>query len=594
MLPTIVFRAWFKKGSGTVVRSTLRAVPATVPDPFLNRKKSVLGPGLGAALTWVAMVSTAAAAGPILLRDVTSQTGITFEHTDGGSGKRYIVETVSAGLALFDYDSDGDVDVYFLNGAPLEGAKFDVPPRNALYRNDGGFRFTDVTEESGLGDVGYGLGVAIGDYDNDGFPDVYLNNYGPNVMYRNHGDGTFSDVTRQTGTAGESSFVGAGASFLDVDADGDLDLYVARYLDFSYDTHVHNQWLGFHVYPGPDHYPPVPDSLYRNNGDGTFTDVSVESGIASLKGRGMGLVTADYDRDGDTDIFVSNDSTPNFLLENDGTGKFQDVGLVSGVAYDLYGSLQGSMGVDCADYDNDGLPDFYQTSYQNEMASLYRNLGNGLLEDVTLTAKAGVGTLPHVTWGIGFADFDNDGNRDLFIACGHLYDNVDRFSDVTSYEVRNILLRNTGDGTFADVSLESGDGMLPKLSSRGAALADLDNDGDVDVVILNSRKPPTILRNDSLNDHHWIQVRLRGKITNRDGLGARVTVVGGGFAQTDEVHDGRGYQSHYGSRLHFGLGTRDRIDRIEVRWIGGRAEIFQETEVDRLVILVEGAGQAGK
>ena len=562
--------------------------------PVVFRKKSLLGTGLRVTLTWAAMASAAAAAGPILLRDVTSETGITFEHTDGSSGKRYIVETVSAGLALFDYDADGDVDIYFLNGAPLAGAKFDVPPRNALYRNDGGFRFTDVTEESGLGDLGYGLGVAVGDYDNDGSPDVYLNNYGPNAMYRNNADGTFSDVTRQTGTAGEPNLAGAGASFLDADADGDLDLYVARYLDFSYDTHLHNQWLGFHVYPGPDHYAPVPDSLYRNNGDGTFTDVSVEAGIAPLKGRGMGLVSADYDGDGDTDIFVSNDSTPNFLLENDGTGEFRDVGLVSGVAYDLYGSLQGSMGVDCADYDNDGLLDFYQTSYQNEMAVLYRNSGNGLLDDVTLTAKAGVGTLPHVTWGTGFADFDNDGNRDLFIACGHLYDNVDLFSDVTSYEVRNILLRNTGDGRFADVSAESGDGMLPKLSSRGAAFDDLDNDGDVDAVILNSRKPPTILRNDSPRDHHWIQVRLKGRTTNRDGVGARVTVVAGDLTQIDEVHSGRGYQSHFGSRLHFGLGSRDRIDRIEVRWIGGPVDVFQQTEVDRLVILEEGTGQAGR
>ncbi len=558
------------------------------------RAKPVISCGLALTLTWTACVSLASAEGPILLREVTKQTGITFQHTDGGSGRRYIMETVSAGLALFDYDRDGDIDIYFLNGAPLAGAKFDVTPTNALYRNDGDFRFTDVTHEAGVGDTGYGLGVAVGDYDNDGWPDIYLNNYGPNVMYRNNGDGTFADVTRQTGTAGDRSDVGAGACFLDADKDGDLDLYVSSYLEFSYDTHLHNVWLGFHVYPGPDHYLPTPDILYRNRGDGTFTDVSVESGIAAHKGRGMGIVCADYDNDGDTDIFVGNDSTPNFLFENDGTGKFQEAGLLAGVAYDFYGRPQGSMGVDCADYDQDGLLDFYQTSYQNELAVLYRNLGDGLFDDVTLTARAGEGTFPYVTWGTGLVDFDNDGDRDIFVACGHLYDNVDLFSDVTSYRVQNILLMNTGDGKFVDFSKQSGDGLMPKLSSRGAAFDDLDNDGRVDAVILNSRTPPTILRNDSQKDHHWLQIRLQGGKTNRDGVGAHVKVVAGDLTQVDEVHSGRSYQSHYGTRLHFGLGRRDRVDRIEVRWIGGGVDIFDDLEVDQLLTLKEGTGKPGK
>jgi len=549
---------------------------------------------VAAALTCAALVTAACGQSPIVLRDVTRQTGVTFQHTDGGSGRRYIVETVSAGLALFDYDRDGDVDLYFLNGAPLKGTTCDVPPTNALYRNDGRFRFTDVTAESGAGDTGYGLGVAVGDYDNDGDPDLYLNNYGLNVMYRNNGDGTFSDVTERTGTAGDRDEAGAGACFLDADRDGDLDLYVSSYLTFSYDTHVHNVWLGFHVYPGPDHYLPTCDTFYRNHGDGTFADASVESGVAACKGKGMGMISADYDDDGDTDVFVANDSTPNALLENDGTGKFQEVGLLAGVAYDLYGSLHGSMGVDCGDYDNDGRLDFYQTSYENQFAALYRNLGGGLFEDVTPSSGAGQGTLQHVTWGNGLVDFDNDGDRDIFVACGHLYDNVDRFSDTTSYRARNVLLMNTGDGKFADVSANSGDGMLPKLSSRGAAFDDLDNDGDVDVVILNSRSAPTILRNDSPNDHHWIQIRLQGTKTNRDGVGARVRVVAGDLSQVDEVHSGRSYQSHYGTRLHFGLGHRDRVDRIEVRWIGGGVDVFREVGVDRLLTLVEGTGGAGQ
>ncbi|HIQ19894.1 MAG TPA: CRTAC1 family protein [Planctomycetes bacterium] len=528
---------------------------------------------------------------PILLRDVTDRTGITFQHTDGGSGRRYIMETVTAGLALFDYDLDGDIDIYFLNGAPLRGTEVEKPPTNALYRNDGNFRFTDVTEEAGVGDTGYGLGVAVGDYDNDGDPDIYVNNFGPNVFYRNNGDGTFTDVTRQTGTDNGPSKVGAGACFLDMDGDGDLDLYVSSYLNFSYDDHVRNMYHGFHVYPGPAHYLPIPDTLYRNNGDGTFTDVSVPSGIAAHAGRGMGMICADYDNDGDTDIFVNNDSTPDFLFQNDGKGRFEEVGLLAGFAYDMYGDEQASMGVECGDYNNDGLLDFYKTSYQDEWASLYKNLGGGLLEDVTLPSRAGQGTLQHVTWGIGMVDFDNDGDRDIFVACGHLLDNIDEFCDVTSYRVRNLLLLNMGNGRFVNVSDQSGDGLLPKLSSRGAAFGDLDNDGDIDVVVVNSRSRPTILRNDSPNDHHWIQIQLQGTKSNRDGIGAQVTVVAGDLRQMDEVHSGRSYQSHFGTRLHFGLAARRRVDRIEVRWVGGRRDVVENVPADQVLTIVEGSTQ---
>ena len=538
-----------------------------------------------------ALNELAPAAGPIVLRDVTDQTGITFRHTDGGSGKRYIMETVSAGLALFDYDNDGDIDVYFLNGAPLEGTTAETPPTNALYRNDGGFRFTDVTESAGVGDPGYGLGVVAGDYDNDGDMDLFLNNYGGNVMYRNNGDGTFSDATKQSGTSDASNKVGAGACFLDADADGDLDLYVSSYLDFDYATHVHVMWLGYHVYPGPDHYLPTSDRFFRNNGDGTFADASVDSGIAAAKGRGMGMVCADYDNDGDTDIFVANDSSPNFLFQNDGSGRFEEIGLIAGIAYDQFGSLHGSMGVDCADFDNDGLLDFYQTSYQSQTAALYRNLGEGFFEDVTLATKAGSKTLPYVTWGNGMVDFDNDGHRDIFVACGHLYDNVDKFSDVTSYKVKNILLRNLGDGTFENVSETSGDGLSPIKSSRGAAFDDLDNDGAIDAVILNSRDVPTVLRNDLQNDHHWIQIQLQGVRTNRDGAGAHVHVSAGNLNLIDEVHLGRSYQSHYGTRLHFGLGTKSQVDRVEVRWIGGETDVFEHLQVDRLHVFREGSGR---
>jgi len=540
-----------------------------------------------AGTLWTCVVAVTPAGGQIQLRDVTAQTGITFRHTDGGSGRRYIVETVSAGLALFDYDRDGDVDVYFLNGAPLPGTKADVPPKNALYRNDGNFQFTDVTEEAGVGDTGYGLGVAVADYDNDGDPDLYLNNDGPNVLYRNNGDGTFVDVAREAGVD-DGEQMGAGTCFLDMDRDGDLDLYVARYLEFSYSQHEPKTVKGFPAYINPRQYLPVPDALYRNNGDGTFTDVSKESGIAAHAGWGMGMVCADYDNDGDTDVFIANDVSENFLFNNDGTGKFEEVGLIAGTAFDLDGNAQGSMGVDCGDYDNDGRLDFYMTSYQHQFTALYRNLDDGFLEDVKLLNGAAAGTHPYVTWGNGFVDFDNDADRDIFVACGHLQDMVDHYDDTTSYLARNVLLMNDGKGKFVNVSDRCGDGLAVKLSSRGAAFDDLDNDGDVDVVVLNSRREPTILRNDSAAGNHWIQVRLRGTKTNRDGVGARVKVIAGDSTQIDEVHSGRGYQSHYSTRLHFGLGSRNRVERVEVRWIGGAVDVLKDVPVDRVLTITEG------
>jgi len=303
-------------------------------------------------------------------------------------------------------------------------------------------------------------------------------------------------------------------------------------------------------------------------------------------------VCADYDNDGDTDIFVANDMGANFLFQNDGKGKFEDVGLLSGFAYDLHGEEYGSMGPDCGDYDNDGLLDIYLTSYQKQMATLYRNLGDGFFEDVTRTTGAGTSTFAYVTWGNGFVDFDNDGDRDIFVAAGHLQDNVELWDDTARYMVPNILLMNTGDGTFVDISEDAGSGMKVVLSSRGAGFDDLDNDGDVDVVILNSRREPTILRNDSTSKGHWLDVRLRGVKTNRDGVGAHVKVAAGDLSLIDEVHSGRAYQSHYGMRLHFGLGDKKKVDRIEVRWIGGGVDVIENIEADRFVTITEGSSEA--
>jgi enediyne biosynthesis protein E4 len=523
----------------------------------------------------------------IEFQDVTPQTGISFVHTDGSSGKRYIVETVTAGVALFDFDNDNDMDIYFLNGAPLRGTSTSDTPRNALYRNDGNWRFTDVTETSGTGDTGYGLGVAIGDYDNDGHQDIYINNFGPNVLLRNNGQGRFTDVTQAAGVANGHQ-VGAGANFLDVDGDGDLDLFAANYVDFSYQNHQIARFNGYPAYVGPMNYKGTPNTLFRNNGNGRFADISIPAGIAAHAGTGMGTVCADYDNDGDTDIYVGNDVAGNSIFENNGQGEFDEVGLLTGLAYDLAGKAQGTMGVDCGDYNNDGLLDFYVTSYQRDLATLYRNLDSGIFEDVTRATGAGDQSYAFVTWGNGLVDVDNDGDLDLFVACGHLHDNVALFDRSTSYEARNILLENRGAERFVNVTDQAGPGLQVERSSRGAGFADLDNDGDVDAVILNSRKAPTILRNDTVNRNHWLGIRLQGTQSNRNGIGAHVKVVAGDLRQLAEVHSGRGYQSHYGLRLHFGLGKHTRVDAIEVRWIGGGRDTLKDVPADRFMTIVQG------
>jgi hypothetical protein len=523
---------------------------------------------------------------PIRLVDVTAESGMEFHHTDGGSGQEYIVEHVVGGLALFDYDGDGLIDIYLLNGAPLKGTEVSAIPRNRLYRNAGNWTFIDVTDRAAVGDTGYGLGVTAGDYDEDGDPDLYVNNFGPNVMYRNNGDGTFGDVTDRAGVACGNK-VGAGTCFLDVDRDGDLDLYAANYVDFTYQNHAFRMLSG-HRYSDPTDYRPVPDDLFVNNGDGTFTDVSDASGIGSVAGTGMGMVCFDYDSDGDTDVFVCNDLAANYLFQNDGSGRFEEQGLLAGVAYNFEGHENGSMGVDCGDYDNDGRLDLFMTDFQDEMPVLYRNLGHGFFEDATGDARVGNGAAPHVNWGTSLVDFDHDGDRDLFIACGHFMRTIREVDDRTDYRVRNILLMNTGDGKFVDVSGHCGSGLAPVESSKGAGFDDMDNDGDVDAVVLNANARPTLLRNDSETGNHWLQVRLRGVSSNRDGVGASVRVVAGRLNQVAEVHSGRGYQSHYGTRLQFGLGERDRVDRIEVRWVGGGVDVFTDLGVDRLVVLTEG------
>jgi len=529
----------------------------------------------------------------IHLIDVTDATGIVFQHTDGSSGRRYIVEAMSTGIATFDYDNDGLIDIYFPNGAPLPGTETaGAPPRHALYKNLGAWRFQDVTEQADLICSAYGMGVTIGDHDNDGFEDIYLNNFGENVFFHNNGDGTFTDETRSAGVAGQE-LVGAGACFLDLEQDGDLDLYVGNYIRLDCAANVPRFDRGFPAYPSPQEYAPVIDTLYQNNGDGTYRDVTESSGIGGHAGRSMGMICADCDNDGDTDVFVCNDVQENFLFCNDGKGNFEQVGMIAGVAMTRQGDLIANMAVDCADYNHDGLIDFYTTNYQAQTPLLLRNLGGGMFDDVGMATNATAGCLPYVNWGCGFVDFDNDGHRDLYIANGHTEDNIEKRDGNGAYRCPNVLLRNLGTGRFEDVSAMAGDGLLPVKASRGTAFDDLDNDGDVDVVVLNSRDAPTVLRNmimESGPRRHTLEVRLFGTTASRGATGTRVKLVAGGLQQLAEVHSGRGYQSHWGTRLHFGLGEHESADRIEIRWSGGEPEVFEDVAADCIVTIVQGAG----
>lgn len=535
-------------------------------------------------------------AAPICFADATEAAGIGFVHTDGSSGRRYLVEPLSSGLATLDYDGDGRIDLYFPDGAPLPGADSPtgaVLPRHALLRNQGGGGFRDVSLAAGIDCRDYGLGVVAGDFDDDGHTDLFLTTFGAKRLYKNLGDGTFVDATAPAGVA-DGDKVGAGAAFLDADGDGDLDLYAANYVRFTLENHRARTVKGHPAYAGPRDYPPWPDSFFRNEGDGRFLDVSAEAGVAAVAGPGMGVVCLDHDDDGDTDIYVGNDALEgNFLFENDGRGVFRETALAAGVAVNRFGAEIGSMGTEAGDADGDGRIDLFVTDFQPDLPVLFRNLGGGVFEDVTAETGAGSGAWQFVTWGTAIADFDSDGNRDLFLACGHLNDNVEAFDDTTAYRNHNLLLRNDG-GRFVDISADAGLHDIPRHSARGVACDDLDDDGDLDLVILNSREAPTLLRNldrERGGTNHWCQIRLRGRRTNRDGVGAKVVLHAGDRALVDEVHAGRGYQGHFGTRLHFGLGAESVIDRIEVRWIGGGTETFDTVPIDRLTVLTEGSGR---
>ena len=530
--------------------------------------------------------------------------GLTFRHVNGATGKKHFIETMGPGCAFVDFDGDGRLDVYMVNGHALDDPS-PVVAANAMYRNRGDGTFADVTGRSGAGDTGYGMGVAAGDYDNDGDTDLYLTNYGPNALYRNDSDRGFVNTTEKAGV-GDDRW-GVGCAFLDYDNDGSLDLYAANYVDFSLEdagTRLAPYMAGGSTgktmatergYPHPDNFNGVADVLYRNNGDGSFVDVTRQSGVYDPDGKGMGLACADYDNDGDTDIYVGNDLTPNVLYRNNGDGTFTDVALLCGVAYNRDGRTESSMGIDFGDCDGDGYLDLIAPNFQGEASTLYHNRGGDFFADISTVSGVGPATHAYVGWGGGFLDYDNDGELDLFISTGHVLDNVEIYDARTTYAQPNFLFRNDGSRggdrcRFSDVSAVSGQGLQEVKGSRGVALGDYDNDGDTDILIANCGEATSLLRNDGGNLSHWLQVRTRGNPTNRDGIGARVQVTAMDLVQIREVKSGSGLYSQSDLRVSFGLGHRDAVDRMEVRWPSGAVDVLSDLAVDTCYVVEEGVG----
>ena len=646
----------------------------------------------------------------IRFTDVTAEfKTLQFRHINGASGQKYFIEPLGSGVALFDFDNDADLELYFVNGGVLPGSPFSsfarrsdtsmeyqngipsasrqdkkTPPTNVLYRNDDG-TFTDVTAEASVGDTGYGFGCCVGDYDNDGYRDIYVTNYGTNVLYRNNGDGTFTDVTEKAGVGGGFR-LSTGCAFVDYDVDGWLDLYVVNYVQFSAEANPMCSRQGIRTYCTPEALSAEADILYRNNGDGTFTDVTKKAGIAESPGKGLGVVCGDVDNDGDVDIFVANDTTPNFLYLNDGDGTFTEDAFFAGVALSEEGRAYSGMGANLGDFDNDGYLDIVITNFQEQTNSLYQNAQDGFFDEVSFAKGIGEKSLPYLAWGVDFVDFDNDGWLDVFVANGHLDDSLSWRSSVlaqserineTYHSTNNVTERLANNkngeaksvgvpnnvserlannrnavGTYAQAnqlfwneraaSFRASFLAEPRVySSRGAAFGDIDNDGDVDIVVSNVNAAPTVLRNDFLssarrsdtsigdvssfdfsafcrsqgvqirklickylfaspsasrqdrnapgqkNVHRWLRLQLVGTHCNRDAIGARATVVADGLTQIREVKSGSGYLSQNELHLHFGLGDAEKVEAVIVRWPCGQIDTVRAVKTNQVLVLSE-------
>jgi hypothetical protein len=531
---------------------------------------------------------------PARFTDVAEQAGLTRPIVYGGvESKTYIVEVTGCGVAFLDYDNDGWLDIFVLGGTRLEGA----PPgaTNRLYRNNRDGTFTDVTAEAGLVRTGWASAVTVGDYDNDGFDDLFLTYYGHNVLYRNNGDGTFTDVTEKAGLGGDSARYGSGCTWVDYDRDGRLDLFVAYYLDTTLEKlprpgeNPDCSYRGVPVNCGPRGLPTGFARLYHNNGDGTFTDVSRTSGVAEARGSyPMTAVAADYDDDGWPDIYVACDSTQSWLFRNQHDGTFRQEGLERGVAVSEDGFEQAGMGLAVGDFDLDGNLDIFKTHFSDDTNGLYRGDGSGYFDDVTIRSGLGVETR-YVGWGAGMVDLDNDGLPDLFLVTGGVYPEVERQNPAYPFKTPRLVFRNLGNGRFEELIDEAGPGVAAVHSSRGCAFGDFDNDGDVDVLVMNMNEPPSLLRNDVSGEGHWLKVLLVGERSNRSAIGARVSVAYGGRTQAQGVTAQSSFYSANDRRLHFGLGASTSAD-LAIRWPSGATEKVAKVEADQLVVVREGAG----
>jgi enediyne biosynthesis protein E4 len=528
--------------------------------------------------------------------DIAAQAGLTAANVFGGvETKKYIIETTGTGVAVFDYDNDGWPDIFLVNGTTLEGFPAGKAPTDHLYRNNHDGTFTDVTAKAGLAAKGWGQGVCVGDYDNDGWDDPYLTYYGSNRLYHNE-RGVFRDVSKEAGVAGTGKSWGSGCAFVDYDRDGRLDLIVANYVDFDVTTapapgaRPSCFWKGVAVMCGPRGLKPAKNILYHNQGQGVFEDVTSKAKIDKAAGYyALSISTLDYDEDGWPDIYVACDSTPSILYHNNRDGTFSDTAVTAGAALNEDGRAQAGMGTTIADFDGDGHLDIFKTNFSDDTSTLYRNNGDGTFNDVTFSAGLGLHT-QYLGWGTMFLDFDNDGWPDLLLVNGHVYPEVDKYKLGSDYQEPRLLFHNNGNGTFTDVSSSAGTAIRQTRSGRGLAVGDLWNDGRLSAVISNMNAPPSLLANQARTTNHWISFRTVGTASNRDGIGARLIVKVGPRTLVDEVRSGSSYISSSDLRVHFGLGKAQSVDSVQVRWPSGLIENFKEIGVDAIHVLKEGSG----
>ncbi|HUC54076.1 MAG TPA: CRTAC1 family protein [Candidatus Cybelea sp.] len=542
--------------------------------------------------------SQSAKAKPIAhFTDMAQKAGLTAPVIFGGeTTKKYIIETTGTGVAIFDYDNDGWPDIFVVNGTKLEALPTAKAPTSHLYHNNHDGTFTDVTEKAGLTHTGWGQGVCVGDYDNDGFEDLYVTYYGKNVLYHNNGNGTFTDVSEKAHVGGSGRMWGTGCAFVDYDRDGKLDLIVANYVDFDSATalapgeRASCMWKGVPVMCGPRGLPWAKNILYHNLGNGVFEDVTTKARIDQSNGHyGFSVSTLDYDDDGWPDIFVACDSTSSILYHNNHDGTFNDVAVVSGAAFNDDGREQAGMGSTVGDYDGDGKLDIFKTNFSDDTSTLYRNNGDGTFDDKTFAAGFGLNT-QYLGWGVMFLDVDNDGWPDLLLVNGHVYPEVDSQHLGSNFQEPKILYHNNSNGTFTDISANAGPGITAVSSARGLAVGDLWNDGRMSAVISNMNAPPMLLVNDVRNGNHWIAFHTVGSKSNRDGIGAKITVAAGARTLVDEVRSGSSYVSNSDVRVHFGLGSATKMESLQVRWPSGLVERFENLPVDAIHTLKEGSG----